>query len=46
VTQLVFLSVCDFVYDSGETKVRTISGAAMAFAFAGFILSALDGIFD
>jgi hypothetical protein len=34
------------MYSVQARKVRTISGAAMAFAFAGFILSALSSLID
>jgi ABC-2 type transport system permease protein len=44
-TELLFMAFVIF-YSVQARKVRTISGAAMAFAFAGFILSALSTLID
>lgn len=44
-TELLFMAFA-ILYSVQARKVRTISGAAMAFAFAGFILSALSGLID
>jgi ABC-2 type transport system permease protein len=44
-TELLFMAFV-IVYSVQARKVRTISGAAMAFAFAGFILSALSTLID
>jgi len=44
-TELLFMAFV-ILYSVQARKVRTISGAAMAFAFAGFILSALSSLID
>lgn len=44
-TELLFMAFV-ILYSVQARKVRTISGAAMAFAFAGFILSALSTLID
>lgn len=44
-TELLFMAFV-ILYTIQARKVRTISGAAMAFAFAGFILSALSTLID
>lgn len=44
-TELLFMGFV-ILYSVQARRVRTISGAAMAFAFAGFILSALSGLID
>ena len=44
-TQLVFLSA-GILYATAAKKVRSVSGAATAFGFGGFILSALYGILE
>lgn len=44
-TELLFMAFV-ILYSVQARRVRTISGAAMAFAFAGFILSALSGLID
>lgn len=44
-TELLFMAFV-ILYAVQARKVRTISGAAMAFAFAGFILSALSSLID
>jgi ABC-2 type transport system permease protein len=44
-TELLFMAFV-ILYSIQARKVRTISGAAMAFAFAGFILSALSSLID
>jgi len=44
-TELVFMAFV-ILYSVQARKVRTISGAAMAFAFAGFILTALSSLID
>lgn len=44
-TELLFMAFV-ILYAIQARKVRTISGAAMAFTFAGFILSALSAIID
>jgi len=44
-TELLFMAFVIF-YSVQARRIRTISGAAMAFAFAGFILSALSSLID
>lgn len=44
-TQLLFMAFL-ILYAVAARKVRTITGPSMAFAFGGFILSALEGIID
>ena len=44
-TELLFMAFA-ILYSVQARKIRTISGAAMAFAFAGFILSALSSLID
>jgi ABC-2 type transport system permease protein len=44
-TELLFMAFV-ILYSIQARKVRTISGVAMAFAFAGFILSALSSLID
>jgi ABC-2 type transport system permease protein len=44
-TELLFMAFA-ILYSVQARKVRTISGTAMAFAFAGFILSALSTLID
>ena len=44
-TELLFVSLM-ILYAVVARKVRTIAGPAMAFAFGGFILTALEGIID
>ena len=44
-TQMVFLSA-GILYATAAKKVRSVSGAATAFGFTGFILSALYGILE
>lgn len=44
-TELLFMAFV-ILYSVQARRVRTISGAAMAFAFAGFILSALSTLID
>jgi ABC-2 type transport system permease protein len=44
-TELLFMSLM-ILYAVAARKVRTITGPAMAFAFGGFILTALEGIID
>lgn len=44
-TELLFMGFV-ILYSVQARRVRTISGAAMAFAFAGFILSALSSLID
>ena len=44
-TELLFMSLM-ILYAVAARKVRTITGPSMAFAFGGFILSALSGIID
>lgn len=44
-TELLFMAFV-ILYSVQARKIRTISGAAMAFAFAGFILSALSTLID
>jgi ABC-2 type transport system permease protein len=44
-TELLFMGFV-ILYAVQARRVRTISGAAMAFAFAGFILSALSSLID
>jgi ABC-2 type transport system permease protein len=44
-TELLFMAFV-ILYTVQARRVRTISGAAMAFAFGGFILSALSSLID
>jgi len=44
-TELLFMAFV-ILYSAQARKVRTISGTAMAFAFAGFILSALSALIN
>ncbi len=44
-TELLFMAII-ILYSIQARRVRTISGASMAFAFGGYILSAMEGIID
>lgn len=44
-TELLFMALM-ILYSVAARKIRTITGPAMAFAFGGFILTALEGLID